>query len=244
LGYADQAQQRCQEALALAQHLGHTPSLALVEFFAAALSQFRRDAAATYARADALMTLADTQGFELRLEQGRMLRGWALAMQGDAAAGVADIRHGLVASQGVGPETLRPHWLALLAEAYSAAGQPEAGLTVLDEACTLVATTEARWWEAELSRLQGVLLLQLPGPEVSRAEACFHQALEVARRQQAKALELRAALSLSRLWQQQGQRAAAHDLLAPIYAWFTEGFDTPDLQEAKTLLAALEPAGA
>src|SRR5215475_13464593 len=241
LGYADQAQQRCQEALALAQQLGHTPSLALVEFFATALSQFRRDTAATYARADALMTLADAQGFALRLEQGRMLRGWALAMQGDAAAGIAHLRQGLAASQGVGPETLRPHWLALLAEAYSAAGQPEAGLTVLDEACTLVATTEARWWEAELSRLQGVLLLQLPSPEVSQAEACFYQALEVARRQQAKALELRAALSLARLWQNQGKCAAARQLLAEIYSWFTEGFDTPDLQEAKTLLAALEP---
>jgi len=239
LGYADQAQQRYQEALTLAQQLGHTPSLALVEFFAAALAQFRLDTAATYARADALMTLADTQGFELRLEQGRMLRGWALAMQGEAAAGVADIRQGLVASQGVGPETLRPHWLALLAEAYSAAGQPKVGLTVLDEAFTLVATTEACWWEAELSRLKGVLLLQLPSPEVSQAEACFHQALEVARRQQAKALELRAALSLSRLWQQQGQREAARDLLAPLYAWFTEGFDTPDLQEAQTLLEAV-----
>ena len=239
LGYADQAQQRCQEALALAQHLGHTPSLALVAFFAAALAQFRRDAAATYARADALMTLADTQGFALRLEQGRMLRGWALAMQGDAAAGVADIRQGLAASQGVGPETLRPHWLALLAEAYAEAGQPEPGLAVLDEAFTLVATTEARWWEAELSRLKGVLLLRLPSPDVGQAEACFQQALDVARRQQAKALELRAALSLSQLWQGQGQHAAARQLLAEIYCWFTEGFDTPDLQAAKALLDTL-----
>jgi predicted ATPase len=239
LGYADQAQQRCQEAVALAQHLGHTPSLALVEFFAAALAQFRRDAAATYARADALMTLADTQGFALRLEQGRILRGWALAMQGDAAAGVAHIRQGLAALPGVGPETLRPYWLALLAEAYSAAGQPEPGLAVLDEACTLVATTEARWWEAELSRLKGVLLLRLPSPEVTQAEACFQQALEVARRQQAKALELRAALSLARLWQGQGQPTAARHLLEEIYGWFTEGFDTADLQEAKVLLAVL-----
>jgi predicted ATPase len=243
LGYADQAQQRCQEALALAEHLGHPPSLALVAFFAAALAQLRRDAATTYARADALMTLADAQGFALRLEQGRMLRGWALAMQGEAAAGVAHLRQGLAASHEVSPATLRPHWLAMLAEAYGAAGQPEAGLAVLDEAFTLVATTEARWWDAELSRLKGVLLLQLPSPEVSQAEVCFHQALAVARRQQAKALELRAALSLSRLWQQQGQQEAACDLLAPLYAWFTEGLDTPDLQEAKTLLAAIESAG-
>jgi predicted ATPase/DNA-binding winged helix-turn-helix (wHTH) protein len=239
LGYADQAQQRCQEALALAQQLGHTPSLALVEYFAAALSQFRRDAAATYARADALMTLADTQGFELRLEQGRMLRGWALAMQGDAATGVAHIRQGLAASQGVGPATLLPHWLGMLAEAYVEAEQPEAGLTVLTEALTLVARTEARWWEAELSRLKGELLLQLPSPDVRQVEACFQQAIDVARRQQAKALELRAALSLSRLWQQQGKREGARELLAPIYSWFTEGFDTLDLQEAKALLEEL-----
>jgi predicted ATPase/DNA-binding winged helix-turn-helix (wHTH) protein len=244
LGYADQAQQRCQEALALAQQLGHTPSLALVEFFAAALSQFRQDVATTYARADALMTLADAQGFELRLEQGRMPRGWALALQGDAATGVAHIRQGLAASQGMGPETLRPHWLALLAETYGEAGQPESGLAVIDEAFTLMTTTEVRWWEAEVSRLKGVLLLWLPSPESPQAEACFQRALEVARRQQAKALELRAALSLSRLWQQQGQRAAARDLLAPLYAWFTEGFDTPDLHEAKLLLAAIESAGA
>jgi predicted ATPase len=110
---------------------------------------------------------------------------------------------------------------------------------VIDEALTLVATTEARWWEAELSRLKGVLLLQLPSPEVPRAEACFRQALEVARRQQAKALELRAALSLSRLWQQQGKRIEPRELLAPIYGWFSEGFDTADLQEAKALLETL-----
>ena len=106
-----------------------------------------------------------------------------------------------------------------------------------------MATTEMRWWEAEVSRLQGELLLHLPSPDVPQAEAAFLRALDVARYQQAKALELRATLSLARLWQGQGQREAARDLLAPLYAWFTEGFDTPDLQEAKTLLAALEPAG-
>jgi predicted ATPase len=102
----------------------------------------------------------------------------------------------------VGPENLRPHWLALLAEAYGEAGQPEAGLTVLDEAFTRVVIMGARWWEAELSRLTGVLRLQLPNPEVSRAEASFQQALAIARGQEAKALELRAAMSLARLWQQ------------------------------------------
>jgi predicted ATPase len=127
----------------------------------------------------------------------------------------------------------------LLAEAYGQVGQPEAGLTVLDEALTLVATTEARWWQAELHRLKGALLLQLPIPAGHQAEASFQQALDVARGQQAKALELRAALSLSRLWQQQGKREAARELLPPIYGWFTEGFDTADLREAQALLAEL-----
>jgi len=134
---------------------------------------------------------------------------------------------------------MRSYWLAALAEAYGQAGQPEAGLTVLTDAFTLVAATEVRWWEAEMYRLQGALLLQLPLPDVAQAQACFQQALEVARRQQAKALELRAALSLARLWQGQGKRAAACQLLAEIYGWFTEGFDTADLQEAKALLQEL-----
>jgi len=112
-------------------------------------------------------------------------------------------------------------------------------LTALTEALTLVAATEERWWEAELYRLQGALLLQLPLPDIGQAEACFQQALDVARRQQAKALELRAALSLAQLWQGQGQRAAARQLLAASYGWFTEGFDTADFQEAKALLQEL-----
>jgi predicted ATPase len=159
-------------------------------------------------------------------------------MQGEAAAGVALLRQGL-ASPDVGPTLLRPYWLALLAEAYGRAGQPEAGLQVLAEAVTRMATTEMRWSEAEMSRLEGALRLQLASPEIPQAEACFQQALEMARRQEAKALELRAAVSLSRLWQRQGKRGAARQLLAPIYSWFTEGFDTPDLQEAKALLEQL-----
>jgi predicted ATPase len=127
----------------------------------------------------------------------------------------------------------------LLAEACRQAGQPEAGLQVLAEALTLVAETEERWWEAELHRLKGALLLQLPVPDVPQAESCFQQALTVACGQQARSLELRAALSLSRLWQQQGRQEAAHDLLAPIYSWFTEGLDTGDLQDAKELLEEL-----
>jgi DNA-binding winged helix-turn-helix (wHTH) protein/predicted ATPase len=239
LGYADQAQQHGQDALTQAQQTGHPLSLAYARAFAARLAQWRRDVAATQAHAEALMTFAVTHGFGHRVALGRCLRGWALAMQGDAAAGVAEIHQGCVALHEMGHKLYRPYDLALLAEAYGQGGQPETGVTVLAEAVTLVAATEERWWEAEVSRLQGALLLQLPLPAVGQAEACFQQALDVARRQQAKALELRAALSLARLWQRHGQPTAARQLLAPIYGWFTEGFDTVDFQEAKALLAEL-----
>jgi predicted ATPase len=185
------------------------------------------------------MGVAGEQGFLIRGEEGRILRGWALAMQGDTDAGVAQIRQELAVHQAIGPKLGEPHRLSLLAEASGQAGEPEIGLQALAEALTLVATTEERWWESELYRLKGASLLQRSLLDVSQAEACFQRAQAVARGQQAKALELRAALSLSRLWQRQGQRVAARDLLAPIYAWFTEGFDTPDLQEAEALLEKL-----
>jgi adenylate cyclase len=200
----------------------HIPTLAYAEYFVALVCQCRGDVVATQAHADALLTLAAGHRLALRAEQGRLLRGWVLAMQGEAAAGVAHLRQAL-ASPDVGPESLRAYWLATLAEAR-----------------TRIATTAMRWREAEVSRLQGEMLLQLPSPNVPQAEVVFLRALDVARRQQAKALELRAALSLARLWQGQGQPTAASQLLAGIYNWFTEGFDTADLQEAQALLAALE----
>jgi predicted ATPase len=127
----------------------------------------------------------------------------------------------------------------MLAEVHRSLGQPEAGLMALSEALALVEKTGERYYEAELHRLKGELLLQHAAPEVSHAETCFQQSLDIARRQQAKSLELRAAISLSRLWQHQGKRDEARTLLAPIYGWFTEGFDTADLQEAKALLEKL-----
>jgi predicted ATPase len=135
----------------------------------------------------------------------------------------------------------RPYYLALLADGYGKAGQAEEGLRVLAEALAAVEGTGERWWEAELKRLKGELLLACEGPRQTwvEAEGCFQQACEVARHQQARSLELRAAASLSRLWQRQGKRNAARQLLAEVYGWFTEGFDTADLQEAKALLEEL-----
>jgi predicted ATPase len=173
------------------------------------------------------------QGLGHRLAQGHILQGWALAMQGDAATGVAHLQQGLIATQGTGQMLHRPYFLALLAEAYGQAGQPEAGLSVLDEALMLLGATEDFWWKAELYRLKGELLLRVPIPDMPQVTACLHQALDVARLQQAKALELRATLSLSRLWQRQDKMDQARELLTEVYGWFTEGFETPDLQEAR-----------
>jgi adenylate cyclase len=238
LGYADQARQRSQEALARAQLVEHPPSLAWVHIFTALFSQHCRDMAAVQAHAETVMALATVQGFGHRHAQGRILQGWALAMQGDAATGVTHLQEGLVATQGTGQMLHRPYFLALLAEAYGQARQPETGLSVLDEALMLLGATEDYWWKAELYRLKGELLLRLPLPDIPQATACLHQAMDVARLEQARALELRAALSLSRLWQQQGQREQARQLLTEVYGRFTEGFETPDLQEARRWLEA------
>jgi predicted ATPase/DNA-binding winged helix-turn-helix (wHTH) protein len=239
LGYAEQAQQRRAEALALAQQCGDPASVAYTHLYGAVLAQLGRDAATTAAHAEALMAFATAQGLAHRVVHGRLLLGWALAMQGDAAAGVAHLQAGVDGLEHTGHKLYRPYFLGLLAEALGGAGQAEAGVTIVTEALTRMAATEERWWEAEVHRLRGALLLQLPLPDVGQAEACFQQARDVARRQQAKALELRATLSLSRLWQQQGKREAAQQVLAPVYGWFTEGLDTADLQAAKALLEAL-----
>jgi len=206
------------------------------------LHQSRREQQAAHERAEALMALATEQGFAQYVARATIMRGWAFAAQGQGAEGTAQMRQGLAANQATGSELQRPYYLALLAEAYGSIGQTAEGLSLLAEALATVDRTGERGREAELHGLQGELLLAQAGDrqQVPEAEACFHQALAVARRQQAKSLELRAATSLSRLWQQQGKQAEAHELLAPIYGWFTEGFDTKDLQEAKALLEALQ----
>ena len=138
------------------------------------------------------------------------------------------------------PSLKRAERLALLVEAYETLGEPAAGLTVLAEALTQADITGERWYEPELYRLKGALLLQQSPSDQTEAESCFHHAISIARSQQAKSFELRAASSLARLWHQQGKRLEVHDLLAPVYGWFTEGFDTADLQDAKALLHELE----
>jgi predicted ATPase len=239
LGCPDQALRRIHEALTLAQELSHPFSLAFALAFAAWLHQLRREGQAAQEWAEAAIALATDQGFPFWESWGTVLRGWALAEQGQSAEGIAQMGQGIAAWRATGAELQRPYYLALLAEAYGKAGQAEEGLSVLAEALTAVHKTGERQYEAELYRLKGELLLKQDIPDVQEAESCLRQAVAVAYQQQAKSLELRAAMSLSRLWQHYGKRVEARELLAPVYGWFTEGFDTADLQEAKVLLAAL-----
>jgi len=203
------------------------------------LHHLRRAAPLTQAHAEAAMSIATSQELPLQLAQATPLRGWALAESGHGAEGIVQIQQGRAAYQGTGAASDQPYYLALLAEASAQVGQTTEGLEALAEALATLPKSGVRWWEAELHRLRGELLLQHAGAQPGEAEACFQQALTVARRQQAKSLELRAAMSLARLWQRQGRRAEARELLAEVYGWFTEGFDTTDLQEARALLEAL-----
>jgi predicted ATPase/class 3 adenylate cyclase len=237
LGYPDQALRHIHETLLQAQELAHSFSQAFALNHTAMIHRFRREGLLAQERAEASIAFATEQSVAQWLAQGIVLRGWALAAQGHGAEGIAQIGEGIGAWRATGAELVQPWNLAQLAEAYARAGQSTEGLHVIMEALTLMGKTEERWWEEELHRLKGELLAHTQDPR--EAETCFHHALTVARLQQAKSLELRAATSLARLWQQQGKRIEARELLAPVYGWFTEGFDTADLQEAKALLDEL-----
>jgi predicted ATPase len=185
------------------------------------------------------LSLATAHRFSLLTAQGTLVWGATLTAQHRVQEGLAHIRQGLSACHTLGAKVLHPWGLAMLAVGYARLGQPEAGLTALAKAHALIATTREALYAAEIARLEGELRLQADTAPDPAAERCFQQALAIARRQQARWWELRAAISLARLWQQQGKQAEARELLAPVYGWFTEGFDTVDLQEAKTLLEDL-----
>jgi class 3 adenylate cyclase/predicted ATPase len=256
LGYPDQALQRCHAALTFAQACSHPFSLAFALYGTTRLHQCRREVDATQEYATTLIALSTEHGFALRVAVGRILQGWALAEQGQGQEGSTQIRQGLAAHHATGAKLYRPYFLSVLAEACGKAGQADEGLIALTEAFTAVDNTGERANEAELYRLKGQLTrqkLQGVGAKLqaenspasgvrsaeSEVEECFWQAIKIARHRHAKSLELRAAMSLCRLWQQQGKHREAYELLAPIYGWFTEGFDTADLQDAKVLLAEL-----
>jgi predicted ATPase/class 3 adenylate cyclase len=261
LGYPERALTKIQEALTLAQELSHAYSLCLALHYASTLHTWRREVQLAQEKAEAVIAVSSEQGFVRWLAGGMIRRGWIMAEQGSPEEGIVQLRQGLATWQAIGGELGLPSFLALLAEAYKRVGQAEEGLRVLADALAAAHRNAQHYYDAELYRLKGELLLQqvvggslqtaytdtsrvalgpthasLPQTE---AESSFRQAIEVARHQDAKSLELRAIMSLSRLWQQQGRRAEARQMLAGIYGWFTEGFGGLDLQEAKALLEAL-----
>jgi class 3 adenylate cyclase/predicted ATPase len=239
LGYPDQGLAQSHEAVTLAQYVAHPYSLSFALSRAGWFHQFRREGQTAQERADATIVLATEQEFPLWMAFGVLMRGWVQAYQGQAQAGIAQLHQGLDAFRATGAVVFQPYFLALLAEAQEMIGQPEAGLTVLTEALALVEATGERWYEPELHRLKGELLLQQSSDNQTEAETCFQHAMTIAQNQQAKSLELRATTSLARLWYQQGKRQKAYNLLEPVYHWFTEGFATADLQDAKALLESL-----
>jgi len=240
LGYPDQALQKAEESVTWEEEHPHPFSQAFALNFAAGVRLFRGERQLAFQRAEEAVALCTEQGFPFYLAMGTVMGGQALPSREPGRDSSKQIRQGITAFRATGTELLCVLLLAFLAETCGESGQVGEGLAAVTEALTIAHQTGESLCEAELHRLKGELTLQAGAPRAEpEAEACFQHAIEVARHQQAKSWELRAATSLARLWQQQGKTAEAHDLLAPVYNWFTEGFDTADLKDAKALLAEL-----
>jgi predicted ATPase len=237
LGLPDQALARSSAAIAEARRLAHPPSLAVSLSIGARLLSLVGDNAALNERADQLVAVATEQGFPFWRAEGTIFRGWVKVKNGDVAEGISLLRSGSTAYRATGAEAWVTYYIALLARACEIAGQVEEALTLSDESLRMVEKTGERWFAAELNRHKGQLLLRQGHSEAS--EELYRKALSIAEEQGAKLWELRAAVSLAQLRREQGRRAEAHELLAPIHGWFTEGFDTPDLKEARALLDEL-----
>jgi predicted ATPase len=223
-----------ERAIAEAQTMAHPPSLAVSLSVGTLLRSLIGDDASLAGHADQLIAVAAEQGFPHWAAAGTMFRGWTKVKNGEVVEGISLLRSGSTAYRATGAELWMPRFIALSAEAHELAGQNEAVPILLDDALQFVERTRERWFAAELSRYRGRVLLQQGNAEA--AEQLYREALSIAREQGAKLWELRAAENLARLWRDQGRAGEARDLLAPVYGWFTEGFDTPDLKEAKALL--------
>jgi predicted ATPase len=237
LGYPDQALVRSNAAIAVTRELARPQILATSLAVDTRLLSLLGDNAALAVRADELVALATEQGFPHWRAQGTIYRGWAKVKNGEVADGTALLRAGSAAYRSAGSELYVTHYIDLQATACEIAGQIEEALSLVDDALQIVERTGERWLKAELNRHKGQLLLRQGHTEV--ATELYHKALSIAREQEAKLWELRAAGSLAQLRRDQGRKAEARDLLAPVYGWFTEGFDAPDLKDAKALLDEL-----
>jgi predicted ATPase len=239
LGYPDQALKRGYEAVALAQGLSQPHAVAFAQGCVVVLLQFRGEVRVAQETAEALIALSTEHGLTAWLALATALRGWAMAAQRCYEEGIAQIQEGLAASWATGMKLLRPYFLCLLAEAFGETGRFDDGLSALTEALAAAVENEIRHGQAEIHRLRGELLLRQNASNVAEAQRCFERAVEVARKQSAKSFELRATMSLARMLAKQGRREEARAILAEIYGWLTEGFDTADLKDAKALLDEL-----
>jgi predicted ATPase/class 3 adenylate cyclase len=239
LGCPDQAMAIAHDAVRLATQLAQPYSLAIALGYVSFLHQFRGEARLAQEYAEATIARSVEQAYLQYRATGILIRGWAMAAQGDVEVGAVAVRDGLAALSAAGADVRRSYFLALLADIHGWAGRLDAAQSAIAEALVFAEDSGERWWEADLHRLKGKLLLDRSVANHAEAEVCFRRALCIAQNQCAKSFELRAATGLARLWRDRGQRQEALDLLAPIYGWFTEGFDTADLNEAKALLDEL-----
>jgi transcriptional regulator with XRE-family HTH domain len=239
LGWLDQARDAGTKAWKRAEKVADIRSMSMAHFFTVGWYQMNGDPQGAVQEAQKAVELAQWPGMEMWEAGGKIQQGWALAMLGEVERGLTSLHEGLEMWRQAVRWLALPRWLTLLAEAYAKAGHPARGQEALREAYTIVQRFEDRHYEAEIHRVRGELLIQTSPRDTAPAETCFHTALEIARRQQAKFFELRAAISLSRLWQGQGKRLEAQQLLGSIYTWFTEGLETPVLQEAERLRGTL-----
>jgi len=238
LGYPDQALNWDREALTLAQAQSRPGVIANALHLATVLHMFLRNPRLALERAEEANAIANEYGTPFELSYASFARGWALTQHGRLEEGIGEMRHALQKPSESGFAT-RPRWFVYLAEACARSEGPDVGLKLLAEGMALMERTGERMYEAELHRMRGELLLMQEAADLSEAENCFRAAIEVARHQSAKSLELRATIGLARLFAKQGRRNEARTMLAEIYGWFTEGFDTADLRDAKALLDEL-----
>jgi len=238
LGFPDRALARAREGIALAQALTHPYNIVWSQSHLISLYVARREMSKALQIAESTSRAASEHSFSILGAIGTCHQEWLLSMQGEGREELIQLQHAIADMKSSGAFILS-YYRALIAERYCIIGKTEEGLVELAEALTLVDETGARFYEAELHRLKGQLLLQQSPDNATEAETCFHQAISIAQTQSAKSWELRAATSLAKLWQQQNERQKAYDLLAPVYGWFTEGFDTADLKDARALLDEL-----
>ncbi len=239
LGYPEQAIKNAEDGVSLAKKISHPFSLAMAHYFVAQVHQYRLEADIVSIQAQAAITMCEQNGFESFQAQATVLLGWATATGGESDLGIAQIREGLTAWQSTGTGMRRPYFLALLADALYRANKISDGLEVIVEAEALIRQTGETRWQAETVRLKGALMEQ-DGAAIKEIEATYQRALEIAREQEARSLQLRATTSLGRFWHKLGKESEARQLLSPLYGWFTEGFGTPDLIEAKGLMNELQ----